>query len=157
MERSLRQSKTTPWRPTRGCRKITPGPPSARTSDAHTAITGAANRSMSSAGATTSNARFTPQDNPSRFGVRMRVTGIEPMWSPAPVCVAKWCIRGTTSRSHRLVCGVRTASSSLRSEKPLSVTSSTSARSRVTQRSRSSSPPSRGRTTLAMPPASSST
>ena len=37
IERSLRQSNSTPSRPTRACRKITPGPPSRRTASAQIA------------------------------------------------------------------------------------------------------------------------
>ena len=106
---------------------MTPGPPSERTSSAHTAITGAVSRSMSPE-TTTSNARFTRQDEP------VQVRRADPHHRDRADVVARPVCGGEVvhPRHDEQVaagwsCGVRTASSSRRSEKSPSVTSRTSA------------------------------
>ena len=81
-------------RPTCGCRKMTPGPPSSRTRSAHIAMTGVASSEHESA-TSMSNAALHARGTPRRGsgcgrGHRDRTDVVA-----VPVCVAKWCIRGT--------------------------------------------------------------
>ena len=90
--------------------------------------------------------RLSHQLTPSSGGVRMRMIGTEPMWSPVPVCVTNAGSRETISRSQPAHSGLRTRSSSSASSNSPPATSTTSMPFSATIRSRSASDRRAGRT-----------